>query len=123
MAILPEKRLGIALKIIDGGTRASEAAITALLMRCGVLDAGHPVVESALSTGSGDITVFIPSNVAVTVHAQNSGPGGVGSIVSDFTGIRLRALGAAVMADGDVNGGGPLLTLAGSGGRIFIKRK
>ena len=49
VAILPEKRLGIALKIIDGGTRASEAAITALLMRCGVLDAGHPVVERYLT--------------------------------------------------------------------------
>lgn len=49
VAILPEKRLGIALKIVDGGTRASEAAITALLMRCGVLDADHPVVGRYLT--------------------------------------------------------------------------
>lgn len=44
VAILPEQKLGIALKIIDGGTRASHAAIAALLVRCGVLDKGHPVV-------------------------------------------------------------------------------
>jgi L-asparaginase II len=49
VAILPERRLGIALKIVDGGTRASEAAITALLMRCGVLEASHPVVGRYLT--------------------------------------------------------------------------
>lgn len=48
-AIIPEKRLGIAVKVLDGGTRASEAAITALLIRHGVLDAGHPVVERYLT--------------------------------------------------------------------------
>lgn len=45
VAIIPELRQGIALKILDGGTRASEAAITALLVRAGVLDAAHPIVE------------------------------------------------------------------------------
>ena len=41
--------IGIALKIADGGTRASEAAITALLVRLGLLDAGHPVVGKYLT--------------------------------------------------------------------------
>lgn len=49
VAILPELKRGIALKILDGGTRASEAAITALLVRLGVLDAGHPVVGKYLT--------------------------------------------------------------------------
>lgn len=48
VAILPEKRLGIALKITDGGTRASEAAITALLVRHGVLEVGHPAARARL---------------------------------------------------------------------------
>ncbi len=48
-AILPDKKLGIAVKVLDGATRASEAAITALLIRHGVLDAGHPVVERYLT--------------------------------------------------------------------------
>lgn len=49
VAILPEQKRGIALKILDGGTRASEAAITALLVRLGALPAGHPVVERYLT--------------------------------------------------------------------------
>ena len=49
VAILPDAKRGIALKILDGGTRASEAAITALLVRMGALDAGHPVVGRYLS--------------------------------------------------------------------------
>jgi L-asparaginase II len=44
VAMLPNKGLGIALKIVDGGVRASEAAITGLLLRHGALDAGDPVV-------------------------------------------------------------------------------
>ncbi len=49
VAILPEQKLGIALKIIDGATRASEAAIVALLMRLGVLDAAAPAVKKYLT--------------------------------------------------------------------------
>ncbi|MEO0918234.1 MAG: asparaginase [Pseudomonadota bacterium] len=39
VAILPEAKLGIALKIEDGATRASAAAMAALLVRCGAIDA------------------------------------------------------------------------------------
>lgn len=42
IAILPELGLGIALKAACGTTRAAEAAIAALLVRVGVLDANHP---------------------------------------------------------------------------------
>lgn len=41
-AILPERGLGVALKIEDGATRASECAIAALLVRLGALDAADP---------------------------------------------------------------------------------
>ncbi len=44
-AIIPEQGIGIALKISDGATRASEATIVALLIRLGVLDANHPVAK------------------------------------------------------------------------------
>lgn len=50
VAIIPERQLGIALKVIDGGTRAAEAAITALLIRAGVLDADHPAARKRLNT-------------------------------------------------------------------------
>jgi L-asparaginase II len=46
VAILPEHKLGIALKIVDGASRASESAIATLLVRFGALDAGHPAVRT-----------------------------------------------------------------------------
>ena len=49
VAIVPDRGLGVALKIEDGATRASEAAITAILMRLGVLDPEHEVVEGLLT--------------------------------------------------------------------------
>jgi L-asparaginase II len=48
-AILPERQLGIALKIADGGKRASETAVTALLVRAGVLDPSHPTAKAYLT--------------------------------------------------------------------------
>jgi L-asparaginase II len=49
VAILPEQGLGIALKIEDGATRASECAIAALLVRLGVADAAHPMVQKRMN--------------------------------------------------------------------------
>lgn len=48
VGILPEARLGIALKIVDGGMRAAEAAITALLIRYADLPANHPAAQRYL---------------------------------------------------------------------------
>ncbi len=50
VAILPEQGLGIALKIEDGQSRASEAAIAALLVRAGALAADHPAAQRYLNT-------------------------------------------------------------------------
>ena len=42
IAILPQRKLGVALKIADGGTRGAECAIASILVRLGVLDPAHP---------------------------------------------------------------------------------
>lgn len=42
IAIIPEKKLGVAVKIVDGATRASECAIATILTGLGVLDPAHP---------------------------------------------------------------------------------
>lgn len=42
VAIIPEQKIGIALKIADGATRASECAMASLLVRYGVLNPDHP---------------------------------------------------------------------------------
>lgn len=47
-AIVPEHRLGIAVKIEDGATRASEAVIATLLVGVGVLDPNHPEARALM---------------------------------------------------------------------------
>ena len=49
IAILPRRGLGVAVKIVDGATRAAECAIAAILVRMGVLKAGHPDVKAVLN--------------------------------------------------------------------------
>jgi hypothetical protein len=81
------------------------------------------IVDSFLSTGSGDITVWIPSNLRVSIRAQNEGSRNVGTVLSDFPGLSVRPAGGGVTADLLINGGGPILQLAGNGGRIYIKKR
>ncbi|SNS24084.1 asparaginase [Antarctobacter heliothermus] len=49
VAILPKRGMGIAVKIVDGATRASDCVIAALLVRLGVLEAAHPDVARFLN--------------------------------------------------------------------------
>ena len=48
VAAVPQKKVGVALKIFDGSTRASEAAIAAILVKLGALDQEHPLVKKRL---------------------------------------------------------------------------
>src|SRR5579862_7893278 len=110
---------GVKLDNVSGSVRVSTAvgSIIASLL------AGKPMADSFLSTGSGDITVIIPSNLGVTIRAQNELAGNIRRIVSDFPGISVRVEGGQVVAEGPVNGGGPILRISGTGGTIFIKRQ
>ena len=49
IAIIPTRKLGIALKIADGGTRAAECTIAALVVRLGLLDADHPTTRKFMN--------------------------------------------------------------------------
>lgn len=49
IAIIPEKKLGVALKIADGTTRGAEAAIAAVLVKLGVLDPAHPAAQKFMT--------------------------------------------------------------------------
>lgn len=68
VAIVPETGHGIALKIEDGSTRASETAIAALLSRLGVLDPNHPLVAKRLSP---DLTNF-DGRIVGTIRAATA---------------------------------------------------
>jgi hypothetical protein len=109
---------GVRVSNISGPMRVSTSmgSILATLL-------GGRISESYLATGNGDITLWIPSNVAVTVQAQNAMADTLRRIISDFTEIPVRREGPRVIAAGSVNGGGPLVQIVGMGGTIFIRRQ
>lgn len=49
IAILPELKLGVALKIADGSLRAANCAIAAILVKLGVIDAAHPEAQAYIN--------------------------------------------------------------------------
>lgn len=50
VAIIPERRFGIAIKVMDGAQRARDCVIAALLVRLGVLDPQHPAAIARINT-------------------------------------------------------------------------
>lgn len=102
-----------------GGSLKAETAVGSIIARFQT----QPVADSFLSTSHGDITVWIPSNLKVTVRAQNGSYGSTRRIVSEFSDISVKAAGFATLAEGALNGGGPLVRIAGSGGMIYIRRE
>ena len=63
--------------------------------------------------------LFQPSNA----RAENDSADSPRRIVCEFPGVPVRMRGMQVVAEGPVNGGGPLLRINGTGGTIFIKRQ
>lgn len=82
--------------------------------------------DSDLETGAGDITVYIASDVAINVRASVD-MGNGHRITSDFPDIHISSEGdqwgpKTLMAEGKLNGGGPLLKVHTSTGDICLKR-
>jgi hypothetical protein len=84
---------------------------------------GAKPADSFLASGDGDITVLIPSNVGVNIQAESQMADTIRRIVSEFPGIPVRRQGNEIVAEGPVNGGGPLLRISATQGTIFIKRQ
>ena len=64
VAIIPERQLGIALKIADGTTRGAECAIAAILVKLGLLDANHPATLKRLNAP------ILNRNAEITGHIR-----------------------------------------------------
>ena len=82
--------------------------------------------DSMIETGAGDITVYIASDVAVTVRASVD-LGNGHRITSDFPDIHITSEGGpygpkTLTADGKLNGGGPLVKIHTATGDIYLKR-
>lgn len=109
----------IRLKGVSGALRA----MTAQGMILAEIPMGAVIENSMLAARSGDIIVYLPSNLAVTVRARNDS-GSTGRIVSEFDEVKAgTSRGRLTIAEGTLNGGGPVLELAVSGGNIYLRRQ
>ena len=104
------------------GATGALSVSTALGSILAELMTGARLQNSSLVTASGDITVMIPSNVALSVMATDE-RGGVPHVDSEFGGFRAPVLtfGRPPLAQGNINGGGPTMLLSGSD-MIYLKR-
>jgi hypothetical protein len=81
--------------------------------------------DSTLETAAGDITVYLPSDINITVRASIDLANGH-NILSDFPGIQVTSEGGqwgpkTVTAEGSLNGGGPLLKVSTTTGDISFR--
>ena len=82
--------------------------------------------DSVLQTGVGDITVYLVPNLNLTVRASIEAANGH-HITSDFSEIKVSSEGGQwgpklVSAEGNLNGGGPVLKVRTTMGNIYIRR-
>jgi Toastrack DUF4097 len=82
--------------------------------------------DSTLHTAAGDVSVCLPGNMPVTVHASSDMINGRG-IISEFPGLRITTSGGdygpkAMFAEGALNGGGPMLRVRTTIGQINFRR-
>jgi hypothetical protein len=88
------------------------------------LVAGARLLDSSLAAASGDITVFIPSNFGLSVQVLND-RGGYPQLMSDFPEVRAMAMPwtrSPVMAQGAINGGGPVLRINAGTGVVYLRK-
>ncbi len=85
---------------------------------------GARIQDASLVAGSGDITVMIPSNLALSLVARNEA-GANARIVSDFSELRPKTFAPArpqLVYEGSINGGGPRVTIDTGGGIIYVRK-
>ena len=112
---------GLELWKLADGVRAETGAgsITAELI-------ATPQSSSSMETSAGDLTVYIASNVKVTIQAEIDTAFGH-KINSDFPDLKITTEGGdygpkTITATGNLNGGGPVLKLETNIGNINIRR-
>ncbi|HEX7287043.1 MAG TPA: hypothetical protein VF532_12725 [Candidatus Angelobacter sp.] len=112
---------GIKVKTIRAGLRAETGSgpIVATLVR------GSKFSDSRLETSVGDIVVYVPDGLGVTVRAMVDVSRGVG-IRSEFQDVKVTRSGQfgarTASAEGNINGGGPVLHVHTKTGNIEFRR-
>ncbi|MGO9862279.1 MAG: DUF4097 family beta strand repeat-containing protein [Terriglobales bacterium] len=112
---------------VDGATsvqaETGAGGITAKLFSSGGAG-GHE--DSSLETSTGDITVYLANDVAISIRAEIESANGQ-TIHSDFQEIHVSTEGGqygpkTVTAEGQLNGGGPVLKVRTNLGNVNFRR-
>jgi hypothetical protein len=82
--------------------------------------------DSFLHTASGNMVVYLPSDLGVSVHASTELASGV-VIKSELPGLTITSEGGqygpkSMSAEGSLNGGGPILRVRTTIGQIDFRR-
>lgn len=89
---------------------------------------GAPMQDSLLETNLGTIVVYLPSNARMAIEATVDFAKGINRIESEFADIHVMQVGdtpgmTALRASGTLNGGGPVLRIRNTNGRIQIRKR
>ena len=101
----------ITVKEVEGSVNAqtSGGSVTAEII-------GQPQEDMVLKTSGGTVTLYLEDDVRADIDASSSG----GSVSTELP-ITIMGQKKRSKLQGEINGGGPLLTLRSSGGGVKIK--
>jgi len=110
---------------LDGATSVqAETSAGGIVVKLLSSDGGHN--NSTLETSAGDITVYLANDLAISIRAEIEIANGH-TIRSDFSDIRVSSEGGpwgpkTVTAEGQLNGGGPVLKVRTNSGNVNFRR-
>jgi len=111
---------------LDGATSVqAETSAGGIIVKLLSSAGGASRTDSTLETSVGDITVYLADDLAVSVRAEIESANGH-TIRSDFSGIHVSSEGGpwekTVSAEGQLNGGGPVLKVRTNSGNVNFRR-
>ncbi len=111
---------------LDGATSVqAETSAGGIIVKLLSSAGGAGRNDSTLETSAGDITVYLANDLAVSVRAEIESANGH-TIRSDFSDIHVSSEGGpwekTVTAEGQLNGGGPVLKVRTNSGNVNFRR-
>ncbi len=110
---------------LDGATSVkAETSAGGIIVK--LLSSSGARSNSSLETAAGDITVYLANDLAISIRAEIEVANGH-AIHSDFTDIHVSSEGGpwgpkTVTAEGQLNGGGPMLKVRTNSGNVNFRR-
>ena len=111
---------------MDGATSVqAETSAGGIIVKL-LSSAGAGANNSTLETSAGDITVYLANDLPISIRAEIEMANGH-TIRSDFSDIRVSSEGGpygpkTVTAEGQLNGGGPVLKVRTNSGNVSFRR-